>query len=270
MSAAGEQSGGLGARWLQVGAAVAVALAATGYFAGLRAPEMPERPAASDPHAQRAERAPSYSELREQRRGDNARMYEGAIASLAEADFPVKPLPVATPEMRAEAVAQRKTHRAYDGAPPTIPHEIDQREVPGCLACHGEGMKLGTRVAPKISHPPYQSCTQCHVVGESPRPLAQYKDVPGNGFVGLVSGEKGARAWQGAPPTLPHPTLMRTDCTSCHGPRGLPGLRTSHPERQNCQQCHGSSALLDQRLPEDSGAGAPGQPPGGVAMEARP
>ena len=257
MSPEGGQGGGLGTRWLHVGAAVAVAFAATGYFAGLRSPEMPERPAASDPHAQRAERAPGYSELREQRRGDNARMYEGAIEALAEAPFPVKPLPVGTAEQRAQALAQRQGHRAYDGAPPTIPHEIDQREVPGCLACHGEGMKLGNRVAPKISHPPYQSCTQCHVVGDSPRPLAQYKDTPGNRFVGLASAGNGERAWPGAPPTMPHPTLMRDDCTSCHGPRALPGLRTSHPERQNCQQCHGSSARLDQRV---SGAGAPGLP----------
>ncbi|WP_375766490.1 nitrate reductase cytochrome c-type subunit [Archangium gephyra] len=262
MSTGGGQVGGLGARWLHVGAAVAVALAATGYFAGLRAPEMPERPVASDPHAQRAERAPGYSELREQRRGANAHMYEGAIGALSEEPFPVKPLPVATSEQRAQAVAQRQGHRAYDGAPPTIPHEIDQREVPGCLACHGEGMKLGNRVAPKISHPPYQSCTQCHVVGDSPRPLAQYKDGPGNRFVGLASAGKGERAWPGAPPTMPHPTLMRDDCTSCHGPRALPGLRTSHPERLNCQQCHGSSARLDQRAGGAGGAG--------LAREARP
>lgn len=261
MSPEGGQGSGLGARWIHVGAAVAVAFAATGFFAGLRAPEMPERPVASDPHAQRAERAPSYGELREQRRGDNARMYEGAIESLSEEPFPVKPLPVATPEQRAQAVARRQVHRAYDGAPPTIPHEIDQREVPGCLTCHEKGMKLGNRVAPKISHPPYQSCTQCHVVEDSPRPLAPYKDIPGNGFVGLASAGKGERAWPGAPPTMPHPTLMRDDCASCHGPRGLPGLRTSHPERQNCQQCHGSSARLDQR----GGAGGPG-----LVMEARP
>jgi cytochrome c-type protein NapB len=263
MNPEGGQGSGLPARWLHVGAAVAVALAATGYFAGLREPEMPERPVASDPHAQRAERALSYNEMREARRGANARMYEGAISVLAEEEFPVKPLPVATPEQRVQAVAQRKTHRAYDGAPPTIPHDIDQREVPGCLACHGEGMKLGNRVAPKISHEPYQSCTQCHVVGESPRPLAQYKDLPGNGFVGLASTGNGARAWPGAPPTMPHQTLMRTDCTSCHGPKGLAGLRTSHPERQNCQQCHGSSAQLDQRV-----SGVPGLP--GLAMEAKP
>jgi cytochrome c-type protein NapB len=252
MSTDGGQGSGIPARWLHVGAAVAVALAATGYFAGTRAPERPEPPASTDAHVQREERAPSYGELRDARRGANERMYEGAIASLVEAPFPVKPVPVGTPEQRAQAVAQRKTHRAYDGAPPTIPHEIDQSEVPGCLACHGEGMKLGNRVAPKISHPPYQSCAQCHVVGDSPRPLAQYKDTPRNGFVGLASAGNGARAWPGAPPTMPHPTLMRDDCASCHGPKALPGLRTSHPERQNCQQCHGSSARLDQRL---SGAG---------------
>ncbi|QRK04409.1 nitrate reductase cytochrome c-type subunit [Archangium violaceum] len=266
MSTGGEQGSGLPARWLHVGAAVAVTLAATGYFAGIRAPEMPERPAASDPHAQRAERVSSYSELREARRGANAHMYEGAIASLSEEAFPVKPLPVATSEQRAEAVARRKTHRAYDGAPPTIPHEIDQREVPGCLACHGDGMKLGNRVAPRISHPPYQSCTQCHVVGESPRPLAPYKDVPANGFVGLDPTGKGARAWPGAPPTMPHPTHMRNECSSCHGPQGLAGLRTSHPERQNCQQCHGSSAQLDQRVDASSAPGGFAR----VAREARP
>jgi len=255
MSPDGEQGRGLPARWLHVGAAVAIAFAATGYFAGVREPALPEPPVASDPHAQRAERAPSYRELREARRGANAHMYEGALASLAEAPFPVKPLPPGTPEQRAQAVASRKTHRAYDGAPPTIPHEIDQREVPGCLACHGEGMKLANRVAPKISHEAYQSCTQCHVVGDSPRPLAQYKDTPRNGFVGLASTGNGARAWPGAPPTMPHPTLMRTDCASCHGAKGLPGLRTSHPDRQNCQQCHGSSAQLDQRK---GGAGETG------------
>jgi len=35
---------------------------------------------------------------------------------------------------------------------------------------------------------------------------------------------------------------MRQDCTSCHGVTGLPGLRTPHPERFNCQQCHAQRA----------------------------
>ncbi len=259
MSSPGEH--GIPARWLHMGAAVAIAVAVTGYVAGTRPPEPEEAPAVAS-REQPAERAPSYTELREQRRGGNAHMYEGAVGALAVRTVPLEPLPVGTPEQRAQAAAQRKAHRAYDGAPPTIPHDIDQREVPGCLACHAEGMTLGGRVAPRISHAPYQSCTQCHVLSDSPRPLAQYKDVPGNGFVGLASAGNGSRAWGGAPPVMPHPTHMRTECSSCHGPTGQPGLRTSHPQRQNCQQCHGSSAQLDQRTGET--------PPPGVAMEARP
>jgi cytochrome c-type protein NapB len=249
MSASGHKGQGLPARWLHVGAVVAVTVAATGYFAGTRPPSAVERPSVAVPGGP-AERAPSYSELRELRRGPNAHMYEGAIAALEEAPFPVKALPVASAAERTKAVTGRQAHRAYDGAPPTIPHEIDPRGVPGCLACHGQGMKLGARTAPRISHAPYQSCTQCHVVEDSPRPLAAYPDVPANRFVGLVSAGSGARAWPGAPPTLPHPTHMRTECASCHGPGGQPGLRTSHPERQNCVQCHGASASLDQRVAE--------------------
>lgn len=260
MSPPGDSGPGIPARWLHMGAAVAIAVAATGYFAGIRPPEpLEHEPRAEAPSAS-AERAPSYSELREARRGANAHMYEGAVASLTQQVLPVEPQPVGTPAQRAQAVARRGTQRAYDGAPPTIPHDIDQRDVPGCLACHAEGMKLGERVAPKISHAPYQSCTQCHVVGDSPKPLAQYKDVPGNSFTGLASAGSGARAWPGAPPTMPHPTNMRSECSSCHGPTGLPGLRTSHPQRQNCQQCHGASALLEQRFQETPGPGQPGGP----------
>jgi cytochrome c-type protein NapB len=68
-----------------------------------------------------------------------------------------------------------------------------------------------------------------------------------NAFVGSVSPSKGSRAWPQAPPTIPHPTFMRNDCMSCHGPNGLFGLRTPHPDRQSCFQCHVPEAGLDQR-----------------------
>ena len=32
--------------------------------------------------------------------------------------------------------------------------------------------------------------------------------------------------------------LDKENCLACHGPRGHPFLRTSHPERTNCTQCH--------------------------------
>jgi nitrate reductase (cytochrome), electron transfer subunit len=247
MSAPEENGGAIPARWLHMGAAVAVAVAATGYFAGIRPPEPIERAVEAESPGEAVERAPSYRELRGMRRGDNARMYEGAVAALGMEVFPVEPLKAGTPEERVRAAAVRKEHRAYDGAPPTIPHEVDHQDVPGCLSCHEKGMKLGGRVAPRISHPSYQSCVQCHVVGDSPRPLARYPDIPKNGFVGMASAGNGSRAWGGAPPTMPHSTHMRDECSSCHGPTGLPGLRTSHPERQSCVQCHASSAEMDQR-----------------------
>lgn len=239
---------GLPARWLQVGAGIAIALAFTGYIAGTRPVPEREAPAATPGgDAAWAERAPAYAELREARRGDNARMYTGAVEALRQGVDPLEPTAVATAEQRARAVEARRAHRAYDGAPPTIPHEVDQRGAPGCLACHGQGMKLGERVAPRISHPPYQSCNQCHVVETAPRPLVPYPDLPGNRFVGKASVGNGTRAWQGAPPTMPHSVHMRSECGSCHGPTGQPGLRTSHPERQSCVQCHASSAALDGR-----------------------
>ena len=37
---------------------------------------------------------------------------------------------------------------------------------------------------------------------------------------------------------MPHGTFMRTRCLSCHGEYGYPGLRTDHPRRVNCVQCH--------------------------------
>ena len=52
---------------------------------------------------------------------------------------------------------------------------------------------------------------------------------------------------------MPHATLMRTDCLSCHGPASYPGLRTDHAQRVNCVQCHAVAASLDQTSPYFSG-----------------
>jgi cytochrome c-type protein NapB len=50
---------------------------------------------------------------------------------------------------------------------------------------------------------------------------------------------RGGRATLGAPPTIPHRTLMRENCVACHdGPGAREEIRTSHPERLRCRQCH--------------------------------
>ena len=153
-------------------------------------------------------------------------------------------------EEREAALTDRAGRRAFDGAPPTIPHPVENRSSSSCLACHGEGALIKNRVAPKMSHELYTNCLQCHAPNQFSAPPSppdfETLDVP-NQFEALQSYGPGERAYEGAPPTVPHPTLMRTDCMSCHGPNGQFGLRTSHPLRQNCLQCHAPSAELDQR-----------------------
>jgi cytochrome c-type protein NapB len=41
---------------------------------------------------------------------------------------------------------------------------------------------------------------------------------------------------------------MRSDCMSCHGYEGRLGIRTTHPWRNSCQQCHAPSAAMEQTL----------------------
>ena len=142
-----------------------------------------------------------------------------------------------TAEATAAALLQRAERRAYDGAPPMIPHPMEQGGSSGdCLACHADGVKVAGKTAPIMSHQPLVSCTQCHVSNEPDLALAS---LPGaNSFVGVASPGAGKRAWPGAPPRIPHRTWMRSDCASCHGVTGKPGLRTTHPERGACTQCH--------------------------------
>jgi len=47
--------------------------------------------------------------------------------------------------------------RAFEGAPPLVPHEIE--EEMGCLDCH----RLGDSGAPITPHPERANCVQCHI-----------------------------------------------------------------------------------------------------------
>ncbi len=147
---------------------------------------------------------------------------------------------------KQEAVRIRKMRRAFNGAPPVIPHEVSQRYSDDCIGCHEDGGDLGDGIASKISHDHYLNCLQCHV--PSVETVLGPPDERENSFQGLAEPAGGERAWQGAPPTVPHTTRMRKDCLSCHGEYGKEGMKTPHPERTSCRQCHGLSAELDQRL----------------------
>lgn len=55
--------------------------------------------------------------------------------------------------------SSKKLPRAYDGAPPLIPHDVEARKGI-CLACHGTG-EGGAPLAPHPTRTHF--CLQCHV-----------------------------------------------------------------------------------------------------------
>ncbi len=146
-----------------------------------------------------------------------------------------------------DALAERAQLRAYDGAPPVVPHPVRAGGSPECVACHMEGFALAGKRASLIPHATFQSCTQCHV--SSAPSLAADGSGPQlgeNTFVGLAAPEGGAVAYEGAPPVVPHPTWMREECNACHGEDGRHAIRTPHPGRLSCLQCH---APISERGP---------------------
>ncbi|MCX7699247.1 MAG: nitrate reductase cytochrome c-type subunit [Gemmataceae bacterium] len=147
-------------------------------------------------------------------------------------------LVIRTDEMKQAALADRAKNRAFDGAPPTIPHRVDSSSAVACLACHGQGLNVGQRIATKICHPPFSNCLQCHVEQAAGKDVS----VVDNLFAGLARSGPGERSSPGAPPTIPHHLFMREDCLSCHGWVARPGIRTTHPWLSACTQCHVAAA----------------------------
>lgn len=214
--------------------AAAFGAAFVGFFVGTRHVPI-EAPPPSPTASHSALPGQTYEQLRARRYGPNSRV--SSRLEVLRAELPKIGDPVTRTEaQRVAAVAARAQRRAYDGAPPVIPHPIDEQNPAGCLACHQTGMRVQGLTAPVLSHPPYAQCTQCHAPNAG-RAWADASPAE-NTFAGLTSGGPGSRAWDGAPPTMPHGEWMRQACESCHGVAGLPGIRTTHPERQNCRQCH--------------------------------
>ena len=172
-----------------------------------------------------------------------ARQSHTMLTSLKSSTDPLAELKI-EPEDKLQALTRRDENRAYNGAPPTIPHPIDQISDASCVACHAKGAKTESLRIPQMSHQHLSNCTQCHVE-KAPRHLEPivFRE---NSFNGLEAPQAGPRAFAQAPPQIPHATWMRSNCMSCHGTTGLHGIRTTHPWRNNCQQCHAPAAKLDQ------------------------
>jgi cytochrome c-type protein NapB len=153
--------------------------------------------------------------------------------------------------------------RAYPGAPPSIPHELTAEEfrTGTCGTCHEQGgySKRFTAYVPVTPHPGAAPCLQCHVGGDNVMAVSAVSPNP-NRRCGVCHGvggrpepdfqamlERRIEAWprlaakipDRLPPPIPHDLQSRGNCLTCHaGPAAVAEIRTSHPERADCRQCH--------------------------------
>lgn len=168
-----------------------------------------------------------------------------AITAAGCGDADTVPVPNQEGAVKSAALV-RADRRAYDGAPPTIPHEPFGMD---CSSCHNpRGMPVsGVGFAPASPHEGTARvggttrCRQCHVFATDD---GTFVDSEYEGFRQDL--RAGGRATPGAPPTIPHRTLMRENCVACHdGPGAREEIRTAHPERTRCRQCHVPVTGLD-------------------------
>ncbi len=128
-------------------------------------------------------------------------------------------------------------NRAFYGGPPTIPHPVDEMNMgsKACLKCHQNGGYVDQykSYAPVTPHPDKINCRQCHVpqkVNSLFVPSSWHKNQ---------STKIHNQALVGSPPIIPHPIQLRENCMACHaGPTAPKEIRTTHPQRVNCRQCH--------------------------------
>ncbi|MBI3268376.1 MAG: hypothetical protein HYZ53_05090 [Planctomycetes bacterium] len=149
------------------------------------------------------------------------------VPAAAPAPIPAA-APAPGPAVRPATVVPLRPNRSYDGAPPVIPHTVTALAAEDCLECHGD-KEVG---APRSPHADLQRCLQCHL----PQPgTGQFKETsfaPSTYPIGL-------RGHSYGPWLIPHPLTMRENCLPCHsGEKTSEALRTTHPERTRCVQCH--------------------------------
>jgi cytochrome c-type protein NapB len=174
--------------------------------------------------------------------------------------------------------------RAYPGAPPRIPHALspDEFRTGVCRTCHERGGYSWRFAAyvPVTPHPEMGPCQQCHV-GEdgvvdrtTPGADPNVRCAMCHGLNGGPPRQEAALTWPTSawptwgrttpdqlPPSIPHDLLLRGNCLACHsGPAAVAEIRTSHPERASCRQCHtlpdaGAEPFSRPALVADAGTG---------------
>ncbi|MBT3234703.1 MAG: cytochrome C [Bdellovibrionales bacterium] len=129
--------------------------------------------------------------------------------------------------------------RAFHGAPPTIPHSIKNKKGKRskCLSCHKKDRYISKykSYAPLTPHPEYIDCGQCHVLANRKNGIFK----KGISWKSYNPPKTNRSVFPGAPMSVPHSFQFREACSKCHvGPTALKEVRTKHPERLNCRQCH--------------------------------
>ena len=139
------------------------------------------------------------------------------------------------------------SRRAYHGAPPYIPHPVeDEMSIGGrtCLQCHQDGgyVQKFEAFAPVTPHPEKINCRQCH---SNTQTEDLFKNTEWDEIKAKPPGMNN-QALPGSPPPMPHGVFLRESCLSCHtGPAAPKEIRIDHPERVNCRQCHATNANTD-------------------------
>ncbi len=128
-------------------------------------------------------------------------------------------------------------NRAFYGAPPSIPHDVEERNMGSnsCLKCHENGgfVNKYNAYSPVTPHPEKINCRQCHV------PKKSNDLFVATNWSRTKGPSIGNKALVSSPPIIPHQIQLRENCLSCHaGPSAPKEIRTTHPERVNCRQCH--------------------------------
>jgi len=137
----------------------------------------------------------------------------------------------------ARTLDEYYSRRQYPGAPPYIPHKVEEADLAPveCLTCHAKGgwtadLKKNTPLTP---HPEYAACRQCHVQQMDAK---LFVDID---WMSITTPRLGRSDLPGAPPPVPHELQMRGNCIACHvGPGAVASIRVEHPSRGNCRQCH--------------------------------
>ncbi len=151
--------------------------------------------------------------------------------------------------------------RAYPGAPPRIPHGFtaDEFRTGQCNTCHERGgfsPRFGAYV-PVTPHPDMPACLQCHVGSDEvtgvtlpsldPSTICRQCHAPGAARWAEALVDWRPMAWpsrarpaeNGGVPPITHDLFFRGNCLACHsGPSAVAEIRTTHPERADCRECH--------------------------------